>query len=136
MKNTQKSNEPSFYNRLIDYHTNSLAFHKKWSEEVREHLQENVHRDPTIRPEDYYVHLCDCIENWLENQLDRDIEDFKIMKVAAGLSSSLTSDEYDFIEKNIGPLTKENVGSFVLFQLAEEVAEDMAFGNTVTRLLN
>ena len=102
------------------------SFYDEWAENVKEHFEKNVPRDPSIPSELYYVHLCDDIENLFDSNVYEQLDQFGGV-AAASLGVALTIDEYHFIEGEYGEVTKGFVGYFVLRKLAEETAEKMAF---------
>ena len=104
----------------------NVDFYEEWKEKVRQYLEKNVEHNPDVRPTDYFVNLSESVETLMNQRLYEELDQFGGI-AAASLGAALTLDEYEFIENNLGPITPASVGYYVLFSLAEETAENLAF---------
>ena len=103
------------------------SYFKEWRKLVWDHLETNIPAKSECDEKQYFVKLSDGIYTLMEDKLYTQLDQFGGIE-AASIGVSLTYDEYAYIEKEIGPVTKATVGQYALLDVAERVAEAMAFG--------
>ena len=103
------------------------SYFQEWRKLVCNHLETTVVKKAETARKDYFVQLCDALDKLMEDKLYTQMDQFGGI-AAATIGVTLDFKEYTYIQNNIGPVNETNFGYYVLYSIAEEAAQALAFG--------